>query len=145
MEYYHLFPKLLSSDYRGFIDDNRIEEEKELIKNTFNKSEWSKVMEYINHLNMLYDKKFQINRRSYKLANKIKDCTGIEVFPIIIRYYLGSMHNEEGYWTWYMLTINLDKIGSFISTREFLLKKHIIEFDNVDILGTDIEVYPVLK
>ncbi|MFC0903764.1 hypothetical protein ACFHWD_03550 [Clostridium sp. MT-14] len=86
-----------------------------------------KVIDYINSLNITKKRQFLITKRSLKLAAKIKKEIGVDVFPIIIRQYLGSMHNEAGYCTWYMLDRTMNMIGSADSTSDLLLKKNIIE------------------
>ncbi len=63
MEYYHYFSKLLYFDYRGFIDNSKVESEKDLIETDFNNPKWLEVMKYIHRINMSYAKKFQINKR----------------------------------------------------------------------------------
>lgn len=126
IKHYHLFRKLLSNDYKGFIDE-KTDKEKQEMEEKFNLEKWKEVMEYIIRINLHRKRKCLITKRSYKLSQKIELYTGIEIFPVIVRKNLGDIHNEEAYWTWSMYSINMLEYGGSESPSSLILKKNKIK------------------
>lgn len=128
MKYYYAFKKLLSNYYLSFNKRDKLEQ----IRNKYCAQEWGNVINYIVQLNMNCKQPNLITLNSIKLADKLKKQLDIEIFPVIIKNYLGALHNEEGLWTWKCFDKNvLIEYGSSFPTKQLLLKKNDIEVFNI--------------
>ncbi|MEK4427712.1 hypothetical protein MHB54_00480 [Paenibacillus sp. FSL M7-0802] len=143
MQHYHLFKKLKSETWRWYNEkDNELWD---LIGKEFDNERWESIMQLLVNQNMLKKNKDMITKNSYKLTVKIKEETGIEVFPVILQINYGAISKMERYgWKMYLLAEDqLRYVYSNWTPKDLLLKKYEIEDE---VIGTlDVELHRKLR
>ncbi|MFB5759008.1 hypothetical protein [Paenibacillus medicaginis] len=143
MQHYHLFKKLKSDTWSWFSDEDS--ELWEKIRQEYDNEKWKQVMELLVNQNMNTGNKGLITKASYKLAMRIKDELGVDVFPAIVRIDYGSMPKMERF-SWKMYSIIGDHMRNVYSNwppKDLLPKKYEIESESFGSL--DIELIRSLK
>jgi hypothetical protein len=143
MQHYHLFKKLKSETWRWHYEkDNELWD---LIGKEFDNERWESIMQLLVNQNMSKKNKDMITKNSYKLTVKIKEETGIEVFPVILQINYGATSKMERCgWKMYSLAEDqLRYVYSNWSPKDLLPKKYEIEDEVVGAL--DVELHRKLR
>ncbi len=111
---------------RAFPNDGSVEQ----IVQKYNNDHWDKAIKFIfTHTHRRAHKKDPvISTVAIKIAERLNTEFRIEVFPIIFRTYAGHWMRTDGTYSWYMIDIHAQAIGSQQRAKKFAVKRNRVEF-----------------